>query len=346
MTKRNIDAKNRVIIVELKKEGYTTASIKEIMLSRHEINVSKRGIQKIIKKYDTTGLYEDKKRSGRPDKLSERSRRIIRLMSLRNRALSVRSITSNFNIQGTEHVSRDTVSKILIKYGLRSYRPSRKPFITLKQRRGRIEWARSKRHWDNNKWAQVVFSDESMFQIFGQRSSHRIRRFNYERYSPICTRKVIGHGTQVHVWGCFSRYGVGILKRIRGNINSTVYQDVLINDIELIGKCLVFPERNFIFQHDNAPCHRSASTVSFLEDHNICLLDWPANSPDANPIENLWHIIKSKITTLGLLNAEELWSEIQNIWYNIPSTICRNLVDSMPRRVANILKMKGFATKY
>ena len=69
MTKGNVDYTNRSIIVELNKEGYTTASIKQIMQSRHKIVVSKRGIQKMIKKYNTTGLYEDKKRCGRPVKL-------------------------------------------------------------------------------------------------------------------------------------------------------------------------------------------------------------------------------------------------------------------------------------
>ena len=75
--------------MELTKEGYATASIKQIMHSRHEIIVSKRGIQKIIKKYNTTGLYEEKKRTGRPVKLSESSRRIIRHMSLRKRTMSI-----------------------------------------------------------------------------------------------------------------------------------------------------------------------------------------------------------------------------------------------------------------
>jgi transposase len=346
MNTRNIDIKCRIIIVELKKEGHTTGSIKEIMESRHGINVSKRGIQKIIQKYNAYHLYEDRKRSGRPRKISNRSQRIIRRMCLKNRAISLNKIASCFNIEGSLHVSRDTVSRILMKYGLRSHRPTRKPFITTKQRMKRIEWARSKLHWDTDKWAHVVFSDESMFRTFSHSSSNRIRRFDYERLSPICTKKVITHGTQVHVWGSFSRFGVGILKRIRGNINSTIYQDLLVNDIDQIGKCLVFPLQSFIFQHDNAPCHKSASTVSFLNDRNVAILDWPANSPDANPIENLWHIIKSKINTLGPLNADEMWKEIQNIWYNIPSGICRNLVDSMPRRLANILRMKGHATKY
>jgi len=58
------------------------------------------------------------------------------------------------------------------------------------------------------------------------------------------------------------------------------------------------------------------------------------NGPiDANPIENLWHIIKNKTITLGPVHADELLKQIQNIWYNITSEICRNLV-------AAILKMK------
>ena len=133
----------------------------------------------------TTWLYDDKKRSGRPVKLSKRSLRIIRLMSLRNRTMSVRSITRNFNIQRTEHISHDTVSKILIKYDLRSYRSARSRLLP----------------WSNGEeeLSGLVpgddFSDDPMFQVFGKRSSHQIRRFKYERYSPICTRKVIWHGT-------------------------------------------------------------------------------------------------------------------------------------------------------
>jgi len=67
---------------------------------------------------------------------------------------------------------------------------------------------------------------------------------------------------------------------------------------------------------------------------------------DANPIENLWHVIKNKIITLGPVHADELWKQIQNIWYNIPSEICGNLVHSMPRRLTAILKIQGHATKY
>ena len=85
-------------------------------------------------------------------------------------------------------------------------------------------------------------------------------------------------------------------------MNLTVYQDILTNEIDLIGKCLVFPQRSFTFQHDNAPCHQSASAVSFLENNNICLLDWPVNSPD----REFMAYNQKQNEYLGPLNAEEM----------------------------------------
>lgn len=346
MSNRNIQINHRIIIVELMLEGHSTCSIKQIMTDRHHIDVSKRGIQKIVHKYRTEGIYADRRRTGRPPKLSNRSQRIIRRLSLKNRSMSLTNIARTCNMHGIQHVSRCTVHRILNKYGLRSHPAACKPLVNGKQRKIRLQWARSKQHWDVEKWAHVVFSDESMFRTHSHARAQRIRRFDHEKLSPICTKKFVLHGAQIHVWGCFSRFGVGILKRIHGTLNSESYQNKIINDIDLVGKCLVFPLHRFILQQDNAPCHRSASTLSVIRERQIDILDWPANSPDANPIENLWHLIKTKLNDLGPLNVDEMWVELQNIWYNIPTSLCRKLVDSMPRRVSSIIKMKGYPTKY
>ena len=103
------------------------------------VNVSKRGIEKIIKRYNTEGLYEDRKRSERPTKLSKRSMHVIHRMCLKNSAMSLRKISSSFNVGRSVNVARDTVSTILAKYGLHSHRPARKPFSTTKQRKRRME---------------------------------------------------------------------------------------------------------------------------------------------------------------------------------------------------------------
>ena len=57
-----------------------------------------------------------------------------------------------------------------------------------------------------------------------------------------------------------------------------------------------FPENEHsIFMHDSAPCHRAKSVTKFLRDNNIKVLPWPGNSPDMNPIENLWEVAKKEI---------------------------------------------------
>ena len=83
------------------------------MLSTHVINVSKHGIQKIIQKYNTKGLYEDRKRSGRPPKLSKRSMCVIRRTCQQNRAMSLTKISNAFNVGKSVHIGRDTVGRIL-----------------------------------------------------------------------------------------------------------------------------------------------------------------------------------------------------------------------------------------
>ena len=85
------------------------------------------------------------------------------------------------------------------------------------------------------------------------------------------SKKVLEYVTQVHVRDISLGLDIYILKRITGNLNSATYQNMIINNIDLVGKYMVFPMLNFIFQYDNAPCLRSASTISFLTERQLIL---------------------------------------------------------------------------
>ena len=120
------------------------------------MDVSKRRIQKIVYKFKSESKYWDRKRVGRPPKLSKRLHSIIRRQCLKNRRKSLRNIARNYNMGSTLHVSRCTFNRILNKYGLRSHPAVCKPLVNDKQRKRRLQWARSGQQWDINKWSHVT----------------------------------------------------------------------------------------------------------------------------------------------------------------------------------------------
>ncbi len=108
----------------------------------------------------------------------------------------------------------------------------------------------------------------------------------------------------------------------------------------------LYGDADFIFQQDLAPAHTAKGTKSWFNDHGVTVLDWPANSPDLNPIENLWGIVKRKMRDTRPNNADELKATVKETWASIPPQQCHKLITSMPRRIEAVIKAKAAPTKY
>ncbi len=102
----------------------------------------------------------------------------------------------------------------------------------------------------------------------------------------------------------------------------------------------LFKDADFIFQQDLAPAHTAKNTKSWLNDHGVDVLDWPANSPDLNPIENL--LSRGKWET----RDQKLKATVKETWASIPPQQCHKRITSMPRRIEAVIKAKGAPTKY
>lgn len=102
------------------------------------------------------------------------------------------------------------------------------------------------------------------------------------------------------------------------------------------------------FQQDNNPKHTSKKAKQCFKENNIQVLELPAQSPDLNPIEHLWGVLKCKLATYKTppISMEELWTRVPKEWEAISAEECQKLVDTMPNRVAAVLKAKGGYTKY
>ncbi len=132
---------------------------------------------------------------------------------------------------------------------------------------------------------------------------------------------------------------------LKTNITAPVYQEIL-EHFMLPSADQIYKDADFIFQQDLAPAHTAKSTKSWLNDHGVGVLDWPANSPDLNPIENLLNIVKRKMRIKRPKNADELKTTVKETWASRPPQQCHKLITSMPRRIEAVIKAKGAPTKY
>ncbi len=148
----------------------------------------------------------------------------------------------------------------------------------------------------------------------------------------------------VMIWGAMSSAGVGPLCFLKTNVTAPVYQDIL-EHFMLPSADQLFKDADFIFQQALTPAHTAKSTKSWLNDHGVGVLDWPANSPELNPIENLWCIVKRKMRNKRK-NVDELKATVKEPWASIPPQQCHKLITSIPRRIEAIIKAKWAPTKY
>jgi len=188
---------------------------------------------------------------------------------------------------------------------------------------------------------QVIFSDEThLFVRLGVQSQY-VRRTSGESLRPDHLQQTVKHPDKKMFWGWTT------LPSARDDEFQPIFGclEEKSHPIELMNK---FSDKTGIFQHDSAPCHKSRVVTKYLEENNVKVLDWPGNSPDLNPIENLWAILKKRLAKQDCSSKTRLIEKTIQIWYHDEEIhrICKTLVDSMPNRIKYVLKANGSHTKY
>ncbi len=220
-----------------------------------------------------------------------------------------------------------------------------KPLLNQRQRQKHLTWAVEKNNSTVAQWSKVLFSDKSKFCILFGNQGPRVWRKSGEAQNPCCLKCSVKFPQSVMIWAAMSSAGVGPLCFLKSTVNAAIYQEIL-EHFMLPSADELYGDADFIFQQDLAPAHTAKGTKSWFSDHGVTVLDWPANSPDLNPIENLWGIVKRKMRDTRPNNADELKATVKETWASIPPQQCHKLITSMPHRIEAVIKAKGAPTKY
>jgi hypothetical protein len=126
-----------------------------------------------------------------------------------------------------------------------------------------------------------------------------------------------------------------------------IMKDELWQSIDAAG--FKFNPSAMIFQQDNDPKHKSRLVQQWLTEQPFEVMDWPAQSPDLNPIENLWALLKQKLFHFERVpkSMHEHWERVVKVWYDdISKEMVRKYIETMPDRCRAVIKANGRWTKY
>ncbi|CDQ73294.1 unnamed protein product [Oncorhynchus mykiss] len=142
--------------------------------------------------------------------------------------------------------------------------------------------------YPEEEWEKVMWSDETEIELFGPNCTHRVWRKKKDEYNPKNTIPTVKHGGgNIILWGCFSAKGTGQLHLIEGRMDGAMYREILANNLLPSVRALKMGH-GWVFQHDNDPKDTARATKEWLRKKHLKVLERPSQSPDLNPIENLW----------------------------------------------------------
>lgn len=310
------------------------------VLSLHQVGYSANKIEKIvgvsrkaIKNYLCDPIkYNKKKVRGICKKVTEREERMLVRMACtgKNSAKQLKDVT-NVSITPRQ------ISNVLNNSGILSFSKCLKSqLLTKKHMDERKMWASEKIHWGMDEWRKCVFSDEKKFNLDGPDGWDK---YWHDKRKPKAVKmKRQSGGGSVMVWGAFSVFGLSQLAVLDESINSGVYVDTLSEF--LLPFIDLHYGRECIFQQDNAPAHSSLVTKEFFREQNIDVMNWPARSPDLNPIENLWSILSRSVyeNRRQFGSKKELKLQILESWSKIDQNIIDSLINSMVKRCHAVIE--------
>ena len=227
--------------------------------------------------------------------------------------MTAKKIASQLQLATRTRASDQTIGRRLHTRTLRARKPYVCVPLTQRHRQIRLNWTTIQRRWTQRQWNNVLFTDESPFNLEHSDGRRRVWRRPGERYDE---QNIVQRGGSIMVLGGIARNSKTDLITVQGTLTAVRYC------VQIVQPVIVPYARQrpgVIVQQDNARPHTARFTMNVFNTNNIQLLDWPARSPDLSPIEHMWYILGRRVRErANVRNLRDLEQALHAEWLYIP----------------------------
>ena len=332
---KSISANDKNKVILHLEQGRSTRKIEALTgVSRSTINrvSAKESLGRIVKQ------------KGRPPKLTQRDKLYcVRQMTIGGKETAVQTRKA-LEEEVRVSVSTNTVRRGLRDSGLGAIVKPKKPHLSSKNVKERLAWAKAHVDWTIDDWRRVVWSDETKIDRFGSDGRHYTWKRDSEQPQPRHVQQTVKHGGgNIKLWSCITVHGVGYIVKIDENLDKTLYQNILEEDLMRSVEEYAIDKQEMIFQHDNDPKHTAGNIKEWLANQEFEVMKWPAQSPDLNPIENMWALLKLRLYRnyeRPPKGINEHWERVHQTWYQITKEECKKVIYTMHKRCKQVIEAK------
>ena len=309
------------------------------MLKEEDLKVSFATVTRIIRKLKLTGSTKKGTSTGRPRKLNAEARAFIEDQMRKDDEMTSCAIQKKLARRGVL-IHPSTVRRSRKRQGWTLQRTRYCQLIRDANKVKRLEFAQkvleTRDTFDN-----VIFTDECSVSL------EQFRRTCYRKVGEPARRKPKPkQPLKLHILPGISRQGGTKICIFEGIMAAELYCDILKSHLVPFIN-LKLP--NHRFMQDNDSKHTSRAAKTFFEENGINWWPTPPESPDLNPIENLWHELKYYLETkVKPRSKQELIDGIKKFWRKkVDATKCARYIDHvLHKAIPAVVELRGAATKY
>lgn len=325
-------------ILSMSWRGLKVSAIAEYLVLEDGIKISRQGIRRFLKRFEERKTISRKSGSGCLPKLSSEVLQIIDTAMREDDETTATQLQARLATHGV-YVSLSTIVRSRCQIGW-VYRGSAYcQLIRDANKVKRLEFATSFLH---DTFDDVIWSDETTVQL----ETHRRHCYRKEDQKPRPKPRP-KHPVKVHVWAGISKRGPTPVCIFEGIMDASLFCSILQQTLLPFIQQKFPPPAQHRFMQDNDPKHTSRAAQQFYVDSGINWWRTPPESPDMNPIENLWHELKEYIRReVKPRSKEQLINGIRRFWDTVDARKCTKYIGHLRKVLPVVIEKGGDATGY